>query len=210
MTNRQRTWIFIAAGLSGTAIFGFFGYMVWTMVQGMGKPGSLSEADKRLVVRVASLAQFGIVPTSTAGETFTAIPQFGTTPYIQYEYSSRKDPVATKYLYMNCMAQAHPIAASAVQTFQMQKATYRTTFKFMPGAKIVDMPELVGDLGDARYAATILSKDGQPGGNLFVLRQGRVVHTVMLTGVAFQRPEDVKRLLDPILVESRRRYAAKR
>ena len=43
-------------------------------------------------------------------------------------------------------------------------------------------------------------------GNVFVVRQGRVLHTLVLAGIYFDDPDDIRELFEPLLEESKKQY----
>jgi hypothetical protein len=59
--------------------------------------------------------------------------------------------------------------------------------------------------GDQRYAVTLV-RDGKPFGNLFVVRTGRVVHTLTIGGLYLEKPESVTRLFAEPFAEAQRRF----
>jgi len=69
------------------------------------------------------------------------------------------------------------------------------------GGKAVAAADLL-TIGDEHYAAILQNKEGAPVGNIFLVRDGRSVHTSMIVGVVFHSAEDVKRLLSPVLHET--------
>jgi hypothetical protein len=69
--------------------------------------------------------------------------------------------------------------------------------------------DLLGDLGEDRYAA-LLRSGNKNAGNLFIIRQGRVVHSLMFSGIYFEDAESAQELLAPVVEEAKKRYARRK
>jgi len=207
MTGKQRALVLTLAAVSFVAFLGAIGYVVWRSIASIQHPPPLTASDKKMVVTAASLVPFGFGTDHAVGEHFTSVPQMGNR-FLQYEYSSARDPQAKSYLFVTSLLQTSSMELGAKQTFRMQKMTYPATISLTGGGKVTEAPELL-TIGDDRYAAVLENREGKPVGNIFLVRDGRAVHTCMIVGVVFHGPEDVKRLLEPVLHETESRYGKK-
>ena len=68
------------------------------------------------------------------------------------------------------------------------------------GVTLADASPLL-TMGDENYSAYMLV-DGRKSGNVLIYRQGRVVHSITITGVYFTRHREVRKLLEPSYNES--------
>jgi hypothetical protein len=65
------------------------------------------------------------------------------------------------------------------------------------GRSVQDAPALL-KVGDERYSAYNRYAN-EITGNIFVFRRGRVVHSLIVTGIYFEDPDGVRRLFTPML-----------
>jgi hypothetical protein len=61
---------------------------------------------------------------------------------------------------------------------------------------------ILGKLGDDRYAA-IMRSGTKNAGNVFIVRQGRIVHSVMITGLYFDDPGSAEELLATVVEQGK-------
>ena len=106
-------------------------------------------------------------------------------------------------LYVSSGAEISPSVRDARESFVISVGAYRTGVAIGDG-ELQPRDELL-PLGDQRYAA-IIRNSGKPVGNVFVVRQGRVLHSLLVTGIYFDEAEDVRELFTPLLAESRRQF----
>ena len=204
MTGKQRALVLTLAAVSFLAFLGAIGYVMWRTIASVQHPAPLTASDKKMLVTAASLVPFGFGSDHAEGERFTSVPQMGNR-FLQYEYASARDPNAKSYLFITSLLQTSSMELGAKQTFRMQKLTYPATISVSGGGKVTEAPELL-TIGDDRYAAVLKNREGKPVGNIFLVRDGRAVHTSMIVGVVFNRAEDVTKLLEPVLHETESRY----
>ncbi|HYI09725.1 MAG TPA: hypothetical protein VEK57_11735 [Thermoanaerobaculia bacterium] len=204
MTPKQRRWVFIFAGLGGLMGIASFAFVIWLTVRSVTNPLPPTADEKLLVLNAKALEPFGYEDYNPAAESLTVLRQFGTRT-IQYGYDSREmgedeDPVV-----ISSITEVHPQALNAVQSYQMQKVGVKAGVAFAGDAKIVDAPALLRNTADEGYAA--LLKNESYVGNIFIIRQGRAIHTITIAGYYFDDPQEVKKLLGPLLAESKKQMA---
>jgi hypothetical protein len=202
--GRQRALIFTAAGLMAFIAVAGFGFLVWKSFDNLRNPADASGEERRLMVTTESLEPFGVENTGRRGETLKSVRQIDGTRDIEYVYSSKNDPQAGTSLYVFSKVQVLAISLSAMQLFKMEQLAIRATVGLGDKVKLRPRPDLL-TAGDQRYAATI-ERDGKPTGNIFIIRQGRVVHTVTISGFAFEKPESAEQLFAEPLAESKRQF----
>lgn len=106
--------------------------------------------------------------------------------------------------YISSSAEISPTVRDARESFVISVGAFRTGVA-IGDAELQPRAELL-PFGDQRYAAIIHNTKKKPVGNVFVVRQGRVLHSLLLTGIYFDEAEDVRELLTPLLEESRRQF----
>lgn len=204
MTSGQRRLIFVLAGVSALAGLAMFTYIIWVTVRGISAPPPATADDRRLVVTSEALQPFGGPAPDRDAESLSTIRQFDGSRTISYEFDSRKDPDARKRVVASTTTMVHSTSLSAMQAFKVQEVATRAGVALTKSARLVDAPGLL-TVGDARYAG-VIHYDGKPGGNMFLMRQGRVIFTVVIVGIVFDDPQDVERLMGPLAEEAKQRY----
>ena len=202
--DRQRALILTAAGLMGLVAIAGFVTLVWKSVNNMRHPAATSGEERRLLVTAESLHPFGVPDTGRRGESLHSIRQIDGTRDIQYVYSSKNDAHARMPLYVLSKVQVLALSLTAMQVFKMEQLAIRAGVGFAGKVELRPRPDLLTS-GDQRYAA-VIERNGKPAGNLFIIRQGRVVHTVTIGGFFFEKPESVQKLFAEPLQESKRQF----
>jgi hypothetical protein len=202
--GRQRALIFAAAGLMAIIGVSGFGFLVWKAFDNLRNPAAASGEERRLIVTTESLEPFGVSNTGHRGETLKSVRQIDGTLDIEYLYSSKSDAQAKAPLYLFSKVQVLPMSLTAMQLFKMEQLAIRAGVGFGAKAHLRPRPDLL-TAGDQRYAATI-EREGKPSGNIFIIRHGRVVHTVTIGGFFFEKPEQVEQLFTQPLAESKRQF----
>jgi hypothetical protein len=204
MTSKGRVWIFVAAGVCCVAFIGLIAFMVVQTISSVRHPPPTTAAERRLVVTTESLEPFGFHNTGGRGENIRSMHQLDGSSDIQYNYESKNDPKAREYLYVLSKVQIFAQSLAAMQVFKMEQLAIRAGVGLQGKAQLVPRPELV-TFGDQQYAVEIRRGD-KPAGNLFIIRQGRVVHMLTIGGIHFEDPKQVEKLFKPILEESKRQF----
>ena len=202
--DRQRILIFAAAGFMALVAIAGFAFLVWKTVDTMKHPVTMTADERKLLVTTESLEPFGVQSTGRRGETLNAIHQLDGTQDIEYTYSSKNDSHAKNSLFVLSKVQVLPIRLTAMQVFKMEQLAIRAGVGFSGKVQLVPRPELL-TFGDQRYAA-VIEHEGKPAGNLFIIRQGRIVHTLTLSGFYFEKPESVAQVFEKPLAEANRQF----
>jgi len=203
MTGKQRALIFVVAGLCAVFGIGGFAFVMWRMAKSVTSPAAPVEADRRLVVSADKIMPDGLGPNYRDAEVFRAMRNIDGSRNIEYSYSSAQDSGADSPLNASSSIFVFPHSLSAIQTFKMQQIAIKAALNLQK-VQVVEAPQLL-TLGDQHYAA-ILQRDGESYGNLFMFRQGRVVHTCTIAGIYYDDPELSHELLRPIIEETKRQF----
>ena len=206
MTSGQRRLVFILAGVSALLGIGLTGWLMWTTVRNITSPKPPTGNDRRLVLTAEALQKFGGPTPNAAAESLSAIGQFDGSRTINYEYDTRRDPNAETRLNTTTITMIHPHAFGAIQSFKVQQVTTKAGISLAQGksgAKLIDMPSLLS-IGDDHYAGVVKYKE-QTSGHLFVVRQGRIVFTVLIFGIVFEDPEAANAVMLPLVEEAKKR-----
>lgn len=204
MTHRQRVIVFTLAGVFALAGVATFGLLVWKQVQLMTDRAPVSAADRRLVITASDLAPYGAAPVIPEAEELEAIRQLDGSRHVQYNYETSKFGPSRPRVFIQSMAFVTPGGLAARQMFHMQKIGVRAGLSVGGRSFTISEAPQLAPGGDDRYAA-ILLRDGAPAGNLFVLRQGRFVYSLILAGIVITDPDTSEKLFAPLLAEAKRR-----
>lgn len=196
--------LIVAAMLGGlVAIAGGVGAFLYLGANGLWsrKP---TEDERKLIVTSNTLADY--VKLDASCETLKAKRNIDGTREIEAEYEPEQCRAAEQVSFVSGAEISHS-KRDARESFAMTIGAYKTGAR-IGGGTLREVPALL-TLGDQHYAAE-MHKGGDVVGNLFVVRQGRVVHGLFIAGFAFRERGEVHRLLEPLLQESARRYGASR
>ena len=182
--------------LALAAIVGAVGYFA---VNGISSRPA-SDEEKKLVVDAAALVEYGADVDPACGK-YTTTRSLDATTEIRYECDGET-------VYILSTAEVSPNVRDARQTFVINIGAYKAGIA-IGDATLQRRDALLGDLGEDRYAA-LIGAGGKNAGNLFMVRQGRVVHSVMITGLYFDEADAAQELLTPVIAASGKRYAKKR
>lgn len=180
-----------AVGVGVLAILGLISGLIWLSERGgmfSSKPSS--DADRKLVVEAAALVAYGAEVDPKCG-TYKTTRSFNLTTYIEYQCDADSLSVLSS-------AEIRPTLHDARQRFLVNIGGFKAGVALGSDATLERRDDLLGTLGDQRYAATILS-GGKAAGNVFVVRQGKIVHSLILTGLYFDDPDTAQALLAPVV-----------
>ncbi|MHC4177369.1 MAG: hypothetical protein ACYSWU_07675 [Planctomycetota bacterium] len=153
--------------------------------------------DRRLVVDIQTLAGSleDFVPDPN-NETITKQRYFDRSYEIEYEYI---DPDDDYEPYLYCCVTVERKHSDALTSYVAVWQASKLGLRWGADAevKIVERNELFRWGDQSRFA--IVMVDGEPGGNLFVARKGKVVVGVMLGGVYFDEAEGFSGFASPAL-----------
>ena len=195
----------IAVGIACLALlvaFGIVAGLYYAVRRGVSS-GPADEPSARLVLGAPALEKYGVTldPRCTK---LTQSKAFGMMAEVRFEHDCEGAPV-----YVLSAAETHLTATEARQAYLLGIGGMRTGLA-VGGGKLQPRRDLVAGLGDERYSALVMTVSGEPAGNIIVLRQGRIVHTFLITGVFFDDASVIRELFGPVLEESKARGSRKR
>jgi hypothetical protein len=165
-----------------------------------------TEDERRLVLTSERLGEYGIETGAKLG-TMVSRRNIDGTRSIEFEYDSEKHAGAEDTLYVISEAEINRNQRDARQSFTFSIAAMKGGLKVLgEGTSLTPAPALL-TFGDQRYAAYMKNGDHIVG-NVFVFRQGRVLHSLILAGVYLDDPEMVRELFEPLVQESERQFGA--
>ena len=157
-----------------------------------------TDAEKRLVLTPAMLAGYGIASKDPQCQKLHTKRNLDGTLEVVLEHDCEK-------IFVSSSAEIAPTLKSARETYSAGIAVFRSTMAVLgKGAKLHPRPDLL-TAGDEHYAALIVNGENTVG-SIFVARQGRVVHSLVFTGIYFERPEEVAAVFASLLEESKKQY----
>lgn len=156
-----------------------------------------TEEQKRLVLSPSTFQTYDVTLDPKC-ITLTSKRNLDRTREITFEHECEAGGI-----YVSSAAEISPSVRDARESFVISVGAYRAGVA-IGDAELQPREELL-PLGEQRYAA-IIRNGGKPVGNVFAVRQGRVLHSLLVTGIYFDQPEDVRELFTPLLEESRRQF----
>jgi hypothetical protein len=206
MTKKQRILVFTFAGVMALAGIGVFAYIMYVSINDVIKPKASPAEDRKLVVTAERLQEFGAGEIVFENEKYHSQKTFDGTRTVEYSYNDHSGSKEGTQLYLSSTAQVFPQSLSTMQMFRVQQLAIKGGLSFAGDTTTVPAPALL-TAGDDRYAAVLKRKTtGEPVGNLFIVRQGRSMLTVIVIGIKFDDAASVEKLLGPALAEARRRF----
>lgn len=171
------------------------------------KPKPVTENDRKLVVTAARMHEFGGPEPDPELETLT-VQRFLGTANVEYEYEVPASAEPEQRIYIQSTVMVSMTAAEAMQQHTLGVLALRTGMAASGDVKVEPAPQLL-TFGDQRYAS-YLSKGGERIGNLIVVRTGRIVHMLIVSGLYFDDPAEIAALMKPSVDEAKRQFARKR
>ncbi|HEX2832091.1 MAG TPA: hypothetical protein VHW00_03700 [Thermoanaerobaculia bacterium] len=207
MTTKQRVYVLVFAGVMLLACVGVFAYIIVvsvksTIAQVKAPP---PQEDRKLVVTAEDLQRFGAGVIVAEHETFSSTKSIDGTRMVEYEYTFPATEGKSR-IYIQSTAQIFAQSLSTMQMFKMQQLALKGGLAVAGETTQEPAPALV-NVGDGRFAMRLKSKKtGEPVGNVFMIRQGRAMLTVIVVGLTFDDAETVEKLIGPALAEQKRRF----
>lgn len=206
MTKKQRIYVFLFAGFMAIAGLSVFAYIMYVSINDVIKPKPSSAEDRKLIVTAETLREFGAGEIVYDNEKYHSQKTFDGTRTVEYSYTDHSGSKDGTQLYLSSTAQVFPQSLSTMQMFRVQQLALKGGLSFAGDTTAEPAPALL-TIGDDRYAAVLKRKStGEPTGNLFIVRQGRSMLTVVVIGMKFDDAASVEKLLGPALAEARRRF----
>ena len=170
----------------------------WMAMKGV-KTNPPTAEERKLVLGPASFAEFG-PPLDPRCDSLKTTNTFGLSKEIEYEHDCEAAEI-----YVQSTAAVSATTHDARQNWLLLIGGYKAGVAIAGNDVKVEPRENLVTFGDQRYGAMV-RRGGVDVGNIFVIRQGRVVHSLLITGLYFDDPDTVRDLLGPLIEESRRQY----
>jgi hypothetical protein len=163
----------------------------------------VADSEKELLVTIRDLEGFGIVdPDPGKCEDFSAKKNFDGSLEIEYEYDFEKDPACIPSLWIKSEAEISPNEEQASTSFGDRISVYKLGASLAgQGLAIEEVPSLVS-MGDESFGA-FLVKDDTRLGNVFVIRKGNTILSLLLAGVYTGEPSIIQDMFEPKLSQVR-------
>ena len=157
-----------------------------------------TDAEKRLILSAASFEEFG-QKLQPKCQKYTSKLNLDGTREVEFDYDCGEGAP----MFLTSGAEIGRNERDSRESFVLAISAYKTGL-LIGGGSLEPRHELL-TLGDQHYAAQI-RKGTNIIGNVFVVRQGRVLHTLVMTGLYFEDPDDIHDLFTPLLEESKKQY----
>jgi len=198
----KKITLIVGGALVACAVLGAL--LVYVAVRGIGARQPTRE-EKRLLLTVGALEDYGVGdPTASQCEVWTAKWNVDRSLELEYEYDTDRHPQGRRRFYLDSEAEINRSVRDARESYSMSVAAYKVGMALAGGVKVRAWDRSLS-AGDQSYVADLL-RDDEPVGNIVVVRQGRVLHSLIIIGLYFTKAEDLGSLLAPVLAESRERY----
>lgn len=197
--TRKRV-VFLAVGLAAAGlivVIGALAALVHVGISGFGKRAA-NDAERALLVSTAKFAPLGIDGLTETTPAVTTKRTLDGTREIEWEFGN-------EHFYILSGAEICASTRNAKESFKLTLGAWRTGMALGGGASVDEAPELLRG-GDDRYAGHVVIAQKRVG-NVFLVRNGRILHSLLITGIPLNEPSDVQRLFDPVVAESTRQYA---
>jgi hypothetical protein len=157
----------------------------------------LTEAELRMIVTAQSLGDWGIPDLDARAQKIETIPGIDGSLRVKCEYDSDLIPNAKQPLFYVSDAHFYTTAIGAEKGFREAIAAYKEGVSRVRGRHVHEAPTLL-KMGDERYSAYI--QNGKViTGNIFVIRRGRVLHSLVISKLYFDEVDGIRRLFAPML-----------
>lgn len=159
---------------------------------------TVTEADREVLI---DINQIGLrmeddYSPIARGETITKLRYLDGSFELDYEYDVPEDPDAP---YLNCTVYREMTVQDARGSYTglLAGSSFTVNMFAERDVEFVERNDLLS-WGDTSYFS-VLQCDGQPVGNFFVARRGRLVFYLIVSGVYFDDPDNVRGLLAGVL-----------
>jgi hypothetical protein len=196
MRTRNVVLLAVAGAIGGIAVIaaavaGFF----YFAANGLSRREPTAE-EKKLVITSQRMSEYA-EGVDASCEKLTSKRGIDGTREIESDYFCEDSA-----LIYTSSAEISRNALEARQSFRLGVVAYAAGARI--GGVTVHHTASLLQAGDEHFAAELRQND-KPVGNVFVVRQGRIVLSLFLVGVYFDDAEDAKALMDPLLQEAARR-----
>lgn len=163
---------------------------------------SIRDSERCLLLTVDSLSEFGLEDLARpACESWVAKVNVDASLELEYEFDSSASDENVEFLFFKSEAEIVADERTAAATFEMQISAARAGVLMVSGRELLPCADPLPRIADQVYSGTIV-QDERIVGNLVVLRQGRIVHTLMLLGVYIPDGKELADVLRPVIRQS--------
>jgi len=113
---------------------------------------------------------------------------------LEYEFDSSLDPDVDEVFLLQSTVDIYGSESEAKEGHTLAVAAMKLGLSIGGASVVVEKRNDLMTLGDQQYAA-ILRSDGNPGGNLVVVRQGKKVFAMLIAGLYFDDRESLEDVL---------------
>lgn len=195
--TRKRV-VVLAVALAGAglvvAVVAFAGLIYFTINGFSGRPAN--EAEQRLVIATARFAPFEIEGLGDMKPAVLTRHTLDGTREVEWEFENQ-------HFFYHSTAEICRSSRAARESYKLTLGAWKTGMA-LGGSTVEEAPSLLHG-GDERFAGFVI-RDRKRVGNVFLVRNGRVLHSLMITGITFEEPTEVQQLFDPLIAESKRQY----
>ncbi|MBN2164039.1 MAG: hypothetical protein JXR25_02180 [Pontiellaceae bacterium] len=198
--------LIISAAVFAVIIAGLIG-LLWIGYTGLSTREP-TEAEKSMLITVEALADFGYTNLPRAQcETYEAKLNIDGTTELDYEYDSSKAPDQS-VLYLTSGISLEKSLSDAATAFDLLVFGMKKGVEVLSDSQLEARPDLCS-VGDEQYCAIILS-DGNPVGNLVVVRSGVLIHHMGISGIYFDNREYIDEIIQNAIERSNPAQIGKR
>ncbi len=154
-------------------------------------------AEKTMLLTSEVFEQYGFTNLfhETCGSYSAKLNIDGSTE-VEFEYDNSLHAESDVF-YLQSDAMLEPTEKDAEESFKIMVGAMKVGLK-IGGCRAEEQAGLC-TLGDRNYAATIFNAENYPAGTMAVIRNGRIMHSLMVVGIYFDTREDLEELLAPVI-----------
>lgn len=202
--RRIRVWLWILASIP---LLGVFCALVVAAAAAVfvlsARPQEVAERDKEVLVDVHRLAPWlGDYQINSSAESVAKTKYFDGSYDLDYTYDDSEDPESP---YLNCSVAFERTRQDARSAYWATWGGGKLGLSYLSDVSIavVERNDIFRWGDESRFA--VLELEGRPIGNMFVMREGKIVYFLMFTGAAVEGADDVRSLLTAPLLRLRGR-----
>ncbi len=160
-----------------------------------------TDAERAVLITADDLAPFGAQPSKhDQREVWNTKKNFDGTLEIEYDYDPELAPGDDDPLMVTSQVELAGSESDARESYAILLAAYQLGFR-ISGVKSREQSHQMAGVDQCHFSL-ILNGDGDPVGNMAVLRAGKRLHGLMIVGVYFDDPATLESLLRPTIERS--------
>lgn len=159
-----------------------------------------TEDEVSMLVTIDALADYGYTNMPReACESWSAKLSLDGTSNVEYEFDSELAP-DSEFIFLSSSVNLSKSEADAQKSFKIAVGAIELVIRMFGSAEIEKKPDLI-ELGDESYSALVTAEDN-PVGNLVVIRDGQIIHTLVVMGIYFDQQDLLEDLFITPLVNA--------